>query len=244
MQGSFNLEFLVDTFFVALSGVPTALIITIVALIVASPFGFLLALTRINRIPILSQFSRIYVSFVRGTPVIVQIFIIYNSVPLVISSLFSKLHIDKNVYEVNPIWYAFIVFSLNTIAILIEIFRSSLITVSKGQLEAAQSVGLTNVQAYRRIIIPQALVVALPNICTATVNLIKATSLGYAMSLPEITLKAKVAANVGYNYVEAYIDIFLVYLIICSLTEYGFKLFERRLSSYKTTTAKGGQHYA
>ena len=113
--------------------------------------------------------------------------------------------------------------------ILIEIFRSSLITVSKGQLEAAQSVGLTNVQAYRRIIIPQALVVALPNICTATVNLIKkATSLGYAMSLPEITLKAKVAANVGYNYVEAYIDIFLVYLIICSLTEYGFKLFEKK----------------
>ena len=55
---------------------------------------------------------------------------------------------------------------------------------------------------------------ALPNICTATVNLIKATSFGYAMSLQEITLKAKVAANVGYNYVEAYIDIFLVYIIL------------------------------
>ena len=60
----------------------------------------------------------------------------------------------------------------------------------------------------------------MPNICTATVNLIKATSLGYAMSLPEITLKAKVAANVGYNYVEAYIDIFIVYLILCSVVEY------------------------
>ncbi|MDV2888226.1 amino acid ABC transporter permease, partial [Alkalihalophilus pseudofirmus] len=82
------------------------------------------------------------------------------------------------------------------------------------QLEAAYSVGLTNVQAFRRIIIPQVLVTALPNICTATVNLIKATSLGYAMSLQEITLRAKVAANVGYNYVEAYLDIFLVYLIL------------------------------
>lgn len=77
---------------------------------------------------------------------------------------------------------------------------------------------------------------ALPNICTATVNLIKATSLGYALSLQEITLKAKVAANVGYNYVEAYIDIFLVYLILCSLVEYLFKRYEKRVSRFKAVS--------
>ncbi|AXN41926.1 amino acid ABC transporter permease [Peribacillus butanolivorans] len=226
-------KFLVETFFVALSGVPTALFITIVALLVALPLGFLLALTRINQIPVLNRVAQIYVSFVRGTPVIIQIFIIYSSVPLLLASIFDKYNIEMNVYDVNPIWYAFIVFSLNTTAILIEVFRSAISTVSKGQLEAAYSVGLTNVQAFRRIIIPQTLVVALPNICTATVNLIKATSLGYALSLQEITLRAKVAANVGYNYVEAYIDIFLVYLILCSLVEYLFKLYEKRLSRYR-----------
>ncbi len=233
MSEGLNYQFLVDTFFVALSGVPIALIITIVSLLIALPLGFLLALTRINRIPVLNRFAQIYVSFVRGTPVIIQIFIIYSSVPLLLASIFEKYNINMNVYDVNPIWYAFIVFSLNTTAILIEVFRSALSTVSKGQLEAAYSVGLTNVQAFRRIIIPQTLVVALPNICTATVNLIKATSLGYAMSLQEITLRAKVAANVGYNYVEAYIDIFLVYLILCSLVEYLFKLYEKRLRRYK-----------
>ncbi|KON71177.1 amino acid ABC transporter permease [Peribacillus butanolivorans] len=226
-------KFLVETFFVALSGVPTALFITIVALLVALPLGFLLALTRINQFPVLDRVAQIYVSFVRGTPVIIQIFIIYSSVPLLLASIFEKYNIEMNVYDVNPIWYAFIVFSLNTTAILIEVFRSAISTVSKGQLEAAYSVGLTNVQAFRRIIIPQTLVVALPNICTATVNLIKATSLGYALSLQEITLRAKVAANVGYNYVEAYIDIFLVYLILCSLVEYLFKLYEKRLSRYR-----------
>ena len=102
-----------------------------------------------------------------------------------------------------------------------------------GQLEAAYSVGLTTSQAYRRIIIPQMLVSAMPNLCTATINLIKATSLGYAISLQEITLKAKVAANVGYNYLEAYIDIFIVYLILCITVEYLFKVFEKRLSRYK-----------
>jgi len=233
VSGGLNYKFLVDTFFIALSGVPIALFITIVALLFALPLGFLLALTRINRIPVLHRFAQVYVSFVRGTPIIIQIFIVYSSVPLLLSSLFTKFNIGMNVYDVNPIWYAFIVFTFNTTAVLIEVFRSALSTVNKGQLEAAQSVGLTNVQAYRRIIIPQALVVAMPNICTATVNLIKATSLGYAMSLQEITLKAKVAANVGYNYVEAYIDIFLVYLLLCSAVEYAFKLYEKRLSKYK-----------
>lgn len=232
-----DFKFLMDTFFVALSGVPTALIITIISLLIALPLGFLLALTRINQIPVLQRFAQVYVSFIRGTPVIVQIFIVYSSVPLFLTSIFEKYHIDKNVYDINPIWYAFIVFSINTTAIMIEIFRSAISTVSKGQLEAAYSVGLTNVQALRRIIIPQVLVTALPNICTATVNLIKATSLGYAMSLQEITLRAKVAANVGYNYVEAYIDIFLVYLILCSLVEYLFKRYEKRLSKYKIAHA-------
>ena len=168
---------------------------------------------------------------------IVQIFIIYNSVPLILATMFANLKININIYDVNPIWYAFIVFSFNTIAILSEVFRSALSTVSKGQLEAAQSVGLSTTQAYITIIIPQALVVALPNICTATTNLIKGTSLGYAMSLQEITLKAKVAANVGYNYIEAYIDIFLVYLIVCSIVEYAFKRFEKRMRIYKCAQA-------
>ncbi|MFD1360903.1 amino acid ABC transporter permease [Lentibacillus salinarum] len=237
MSGGLDFEFLIDTFFVALSGVPVAMIITVVSLTIALPLGFVLALTRLNKIPILNQFSRVYVSFIRGTPVIVQIFIIYNSVPILLASIFETYNIQMNVYDVNPIWYALIVFSLNATATLIEVFRSAINTVSKGQLEAAYSVGLTTVQGFRRIIIPQTLVVALPNICNATVNLIKATSLGYAMSLPEITLKAQVAANASYNYIEAYLDIFIIYLIICSLVEYAFKQFEKRLRKYQLAPA-------
>ncbi|MEQ8155216.1 MAG: amino acid ABC transporter permease [Clostridiaceae bacterium] len=232
-----NVKFLIDTFFVALSGAPAALLVTVIALAVGIPAGFFLALTRMNEVPVLKYVSQVYVSFVRGTPLIIQIFIIYNSVPIILTAIFAKYGIKINIYELNPIWYAFIVFSLNTIAILSEVFRSALGTVSKGQLEAAHSVGLTTVQAYRTVIIPQALVSALPNICTATTNLIKGTSLGYAMSLQEINLKAKVAANVSYNYIEAYIDIFLVYLIICMLVEYGFKILEKRIKIYKAVAA-------
>ncbi|WP_249661375.1 amino acid ABC transporter permease [Lysinibacillus fusiformis] len=232
-----NYQFLLETFFVALSGVPIALLVTVVALFIALPLGFLLALTRINNIPVIHHLAKIYVSFVRGTPIIIQIFIIYSSIPLMLKIIFEKYQIPYDIYKINPIWYAFIVFAFSSTAILIEVFRSALSTIEKGQLEAAYSVGLTTFQAYTRIIIPQALVVALPNICTATVNLVKATSLGYAMSLPEITLKAKVAANVGYNYVEAYLDIFIVYLILCSTVEYLFKRYEKYLSKYKAANA-------
>lgn len=231
-----NMEFLIDTFFVALSGLPIALLVTVVTLLIAIPIGFFLALSRINEIPIINSLTKVYVSFVRGTPIIIQIFVIYSILPLILSGIFEKYNIDYPIYEIHPIWYAFVIFAFNKSAILSEVFRSALKTVNRGQLEAAYAVGLTTVQGYRRIIIPQMLVSALPNLCTATVNLIKATSLGYAISLQEITLKAKVAANVGYNYLEAYIDIFIVYLILCISVEYLFKWFEKRLSKYKTVT--------
>ncbi|WP_246027634.1 amino acid ABC transporter permease [Lysinibacillus antri] len=237
MDSSLNIPFLIDTFWVALSGVPTALLVTVVAMLIAVPVAFFFALTRINNIPVISQIAKIYVSFVRGTPIIIQIFVLYSFIPIFLNSIFTKYNIDYPIYDIHPLWYAFIIFSFNTTAVLIEVFRSALGTVDRGQLEAAHSVGLTTKQAYIRIIIPQALVSALPNICTATVNLIKATSLGYAISLQEITLRAKVEANLGYNYLEAYIDIFIVYLIVCIAVEQLFKWWEKRLSRYKMASA-------
>ncbi|RIJ63262.1 amino acid ABC transporter permease [Rummeliibacillus sp. TYF005] len=233
MTSGFNGKFFIDTFFVALSGVPITLLVTIVALLISLPLSFLLAITRVHRIPVIQRITQVYVSFVRGTPILIQIFIIYSSIPLILKIIFEKYDIGFDIYKINPLWYAFIIFSFSSTALLIEVFRSALSTVDKGQLEAAHSVGLTTIQAYRRIIIPQALVVAMPNITTTTINLIKATSLGYALSLSEITLKAKVAANVGYNYVEAYLDIFIVYLILCSIVEYALKRYEKYLNKYR-----------
>ena len=228
-------QFVWEAFLIALSGIPTALIVTLVSLLIALPAGFVLALWRVNDVPVIKQVARIYVSFVRGTPIIIQIFIIYSSVPIMLNILFTKYAIDYNVYEIHPLWYAFIIFSFNTTAVLMEVFRSALHAVDQDQLEACESVGLTTFQSYIRVIIPQVIVVALPNISTATINLIKATSLGYAISLSEITLRTKVAANEGYHYLEAYIAIFIVYILLCSLVEYGFKKMEQRTGKFTGT---------
>src|SRR5699024_10406354 len=116
-----NVEFLIDAFFIALSGVPLALIVTVVSLLIALPVSFLLALTRINDILILKQLTQLYVSFVRGTPTIVQIFVIYNSIPIILNMLVDHYKLSVDVYSIHPLWYAFIIFAFNTTAILTEV---------------------------------------------------------------------------------------------------------------------------
>ncbi|MFD2115866.1 amino acid ABC transporter permease [Paenibacillus yanchengensis] len=232
-----DISFIKEALGIALSGVPITLLVTFVALLISVPIGFLFALVRLKRIPILHQLTTIYVSFVRGTPIIIQIFVLYSSIPLIINQLLTANNITFAIYDIHPLWYAFVIFSFNTAATLSEVFRGALQTVDRGQLEAAHAVGLTTKQAYRSIIIPQMLVAALPNLCTATVNLIKATSLGYAISLPEITLRTKVAANLGYHYLEAYLVIFVVYLILCLLVEQLFKWWEQYMRRHEGVSA-------
>jgi L-cystine transport system permease protein len=229
----FNVEYLVNTFFLALSGIPITLGITVIALLVATPIGFFIAIHRIYNVRIAKQLAAVYVSFIRGTPIVLQILIIYSLLPSLLNLLVKGIGWNVNVFNINPILYACIVFSLNASAGLSEIFRSALLTVNKGQLEAAYATGMTTVQAYVRILIPQALVVALPNICTLTINLIKGTSLAFLMTVQDITAIAKVQASYGYNYVESYLDIFLIYIIVCATAQLLFTLVEKHLGSYK-----------
>lgn len=229
-----DVNYMIDTFFLALGGISVTLQITIVALLVATPIAFFMAISKIYNVSIIKQIVSGYVSLIRGTPMILQILIIYSLVPSLINMIVKGLGWDFNVFDVNPIIYAYIVFSINTSAGLSEVFRSALLTVNVGQLEAAHAIGMSTIQAYRRIVIPQALVVALPNICNLTINLIKGTSLVFMMTVKDITAIAKIQAAFGYNYIESYIDIFLIYIIICSITQLLFALVEKHFGSYKS----------
>ena len=232
----FDLQFLFKTFFLLWKAVPVTFLITAVSLVAGVVLGFLIALSRIHKIKVLSQISSVFVSFIRGTPIILQIMIVYSVVPSFLNVLFVNAGSKINIFDLNPIYYAFIVFGLNNAAILSEVFRSALLTVNKGQLEAGYTSGLTYWQTYRRIIIPQALTVAVPNLCNATVGLIKNTSLAFLMTVKDITAVAKIEASYGYNYIEAYLDIFVIYIIICSVVQILFKLWEKNLAKYKGKT--------
>lgn len=116
--------------------------------------GFILAAARIFKIPVLRELAALYISFVRGTPVLVQLFVVYYGLPLLVAPL------GVNINHWSKLFFVLVTYLLNDGAFMSEIIRSSIESVPKGQREAAASVGLTTFQAYKRIIIPQAFKIA------------------------------------------------------------------------------------
>ena len=225
----FNWPYLARTFLLCLRAIPVTLEITLVSLLLALLPALLIALCRLHKVRVLDFLCRVFVSFIRGTPIVLQILIVYSLCPSLLNAFVKGLGLSVNVFDINPIIYAFTVFGINSTAVLSECFRSAIASVDKGQMEAALSVGESPVRAFLRIILPQAAVSALPNLCTLTIILIKNTSLAFMMTVREITGVAKIQAAYGYNYVESYIDIFVIYIAVCLAVELVFRRIERRV---------------
>lgn len=223
-----DLNYIVNTFLVTLKGIPVTLIIMAVAILLSFIPALLLALGQIYKVWGVRTFSVIYLAFIRATPPILLILFFYSLFPSLLNQIFKSLGSQVDVFKFNPLYYAFIIYSLMTIGSLSEILRSAILTVDKGQLEAAQAIGLTNFQAYRRIVFPQALRSALPNLANLVINLVKGTSLVFVMTVKDITALAKIEASHSYQYSESYLVIFVIYLIICGLIQWIFRGFEKR----------------
>ncbi|MDR0921570.1 MAG: amino acid ABC transporter permease [Lactobacillales bacterium] len=221
-----DIAYIIQTFFLTLRGVPVTLLITGVALVFATPVAFFWALARVYKVPFFSQLAALYTSIIRATPLILLILVFYSAIPSSLNQLFKSLGSSIDVFKFNPLIYACLVFVLTTVGSLSEVFRSAIQTVNVGQLEAAWSSGLTTPQAYRRIIIPQALVSALPNICNLTIAIVKGTSLVFVMTVKDITAIAKVEAAYGYHYTESYLVIFIIYILLCSVIQFAFTRLE------------------
>ncbi len=223
-----DLNYIVNTFLVTLKGIPVTLIIMVVAILLSFIPALLLALGQIYKVRGVRTFSVVYLAFIRATPPILLILFFYSLFPSLLNQIFKSLGSQVDVFKFNPLYYAFIIYSLMTTGSLSEILRSAILTVDKGQLEAAQAIGLTNFQAYRRIVFPQALRSALPNLANLVINLVKGTSLVFVMTVKDITALAKVEASHSYQYSESYLVIFVIYLIICGLIQWIFRSLEKR----------------
>lgn len=223
-----DLNYIVNTFLVTLKGIPITLTIMAVAILLSFIPALLLALGQIYKVRGVRTFSVVYLAFIRATPPILLILFFYSLFPSLLNQIFKNLGSQVDVFKFNPLYYAFIIYSLMTTGSLSEILRSAILTVDKGQLEAAQAIGLTNFQAYRRIVFPQALRSALPNLANLVINLVKGTSLVFVMTVKDITALAKIEASHSYQYSESYLVIFVIYLIICGLIQWMFRGLEKR----------------
>lgn len=225
-----DINYIIETFVKTLAGVPVTLAIMIVALLLSFFPALFLALGQIYQVRGVKSFSVVYLAFIRATPPILLILFFYSLFPSLLNQFFKNIGSSIDVFSFNPLYYAFIIYSLMTTGTLSEILRSALLTVDKGQLEAAQAIGLTTRQAYVRIVFPQALRSALPNICNLVINIVKGTSLVFVMTIKDITAIARVEASYGYQYFESYLVIFILYLIICGLIQLGFRVLEKKWS--------------
>ena len=223
-----DFSYIFHTFLLSLKGVPVTLVIMIVSILLSFLPALFLALGRIYKVKGVTTYSIVYLAFIRATPPILLILFFYSLLPSVLNTILKSSGLD--IFKLNPIYYAFIIFSLMTTGSLSEILRSAILTVDKGQLEAAQSIGLTTTQSYLRIIFPQALRFALPNLCNLVINIVKGTSLVFVMTVKDITAIAKVEAAHGYQYFESYLVIFIIYIIICGLIQWSFSTLEKRFS--------------
>ena len=229
-----DLDFMQETFLLVWQGAGVTISLTALSLLLAAPVAFYFAVLRVRGARLGGWLVRGYVSFVRGTPLILQILLLYSLLPSIVNEIVRDLGLDINIFEaVDPFYYAVFIFTINTIALLTEAFRAALLAIPKGQLEAGLAGGLTAFQTYLHVILPQALVVALPSIANITVNLIKGTSLAFLMTVKDIMAVGKIAASYGYNYIEAYLDVFVVYLVLCTIVQLLFAAAERRVGAFR-----------
>ena len=229
-----DLDFMQETLLLVWQGAGVTLSLTALSLLLAAPVAFYFAVLRVRGARLGGRLVHGYVSFVRGTPLILQILLLYSLLPSIVNEIVRDLGLDINVFEaVDPFYYAVFIFTINTIALLTEAFRAALLAIPKGQLEAGLAGGLTAFQTYLHVILPQALVVALPSIANITVNLIKGTSLAFLMTVKDIMAVGKIAASYGYNYIEAYLDVFIVYLVLCTIVQLLFAAAEQRVGAFR-----------
>ncbi|GHT77651.1 amino acid ABC transporter permease [Spirochaetia bacterium] len=215
------------------TGIPVSISIAGIAFVLGVCIGLAVALVRIHRIPVLYQLCGVYTSFARGTPLLAQIFLCYYGFPLVLRYLNSIYEWQLDISSIPAIVFMYYCFSLNVGAYLSESIRAALLSVPRGQIEAASSLGMTDSQAFMRITLPQAALVALPNMGNTFIALLKDTSLAFAASVPEIIGQAKITAARSSNFLEAYIVAALLYWIICIFLERILALSERRLRRHE-----------
>ncbi|MDN7242534.1 amino acid ABC transporter permease [Planococcus sp. N028] len=235
MENLLDINFLIESFPAIISRLPITIGIAVGSLILSLFIGVVTALIKIYRVPVLRVISSIYVSFIRGTPLLVQIYLVFYGIPKIIYYLqiqYGWLQ-SADVNSIPPEVYALLAFSVNLGAYLSETIRSAIESVDRGQFEAAKSIGMTPAQMMLKIIFPQALAVAIPNLGNMFISTIKDTSLVFIIGVVDIMGEAKILGSRGLAFFEVYIAVSIVYWILCIAVERLLVTIEKRARRYE-----------
>jgi cystine transport system permease protein len=200
----------------ALTGtIPLALVSFALGLVLA----LVVALMRLSRVRLVSGIARAYVSVIRGTPLLVQLFVIFFGLPSV-------------GVTISPWPSAIIAFTLNVGGYAAEVIRAAIQSVPKGQWEAAHMIGMSHRLALRRIILPQAARVSVPPLSNTFISLVKDTSLASLILVSEMFRQAQQIAAFSNKYLAVYIEAAVIYWVVCLVLSSGQSVLEKRLDRY------------
>ncbi|AFP31480.1 amino acid ABC transporter permease [Marinobacter sp. BSs20148] len=215
-----NVEYMLGLVPVLLGYLPLTLQLAGAAMVMALILACVFAVVRVLGIPVLNQLTIVFISFFRGTPLLVQLFLFYYGLP----QLFSVLTV------IDGVTATIMGLTLHFSAYMAESIRAAIIGVDRSQTEAALSIGMTNSQLMRRIILPQATRVALPTLMNYFIDMIKATSLAFTLGVTELMGATQKEASGSFLYFEAFIVAAVMYWIVVEILSQLQKYLEIRLN--------------
>lgn len=215
---------------------PLTLFMTFTPVCLGILIGIIVAFVRLKQLKILAPLLNFYVSFFRGTPIIMHIMLIYFGIPIVVDAMAQALNLDFQSNTIPILFLVLLALTLSAGAYASEIIRSGILGVPQGQLEAAYAVGLTFSQAMRRLILPQAFSQSIPNFTNVFIGFLHATSLAFFVSIKELTGAANIVASVNLKFLEAFIAVGLIYWGVSIVVEWFAHQIEKRVTAY----SKGG----
>ncbi|MBX4954528.1 ABC transporter permease [Rhizobium lentis] len=230
-------QFLNETFVSLVAAIPLTIELAVTSICLGAILALLLALARLSGVAALDWFARLYVFIFRGTPLLVQIFLIYYGLgqfPAVRHSVFWPFLRD-------PYWCAVLALTLNTAAYASEIIRGGLLSVPHGQIEAARACGMHRFLMFRRIVLPLAIRQALPAYGNEMISMVKATSLASIITLMEVTGVAAKIISETYRAIEVFVVSGAIYLALNFLLTRLIQFAEYRLSPHLRAPVPGSR---
>ena len=202
--------------------IPYTLWLGCIAFAIAFVLGLILEICYTSKNVIIRKIAGLYISYLRSTPYITQLFIFYFGLPQIIPAM-------RNVVGATAL---VITIAMNSAAFIAEVIRGGLLAVDRGQREAALSIGLSPINVYKEIILPQAFVAAFPSLGNSFIMMIKNTAIGFTIGVVDILAQAKILAASSLNFFEAYISVGVVYWIILVLIDKLLKYIESKICRY------------
>jgi len=227
MGEPFDISYVFEYIVKLLPTLKVTLLIVVSSIVLGLGVGFIVALPQLYKIPVLRRFSQVYLSFFRGTPILIQLFLFYYGLPEILKIF------QLDVAKVPALYFVILTYALHSGAYIAEMIRAAVGAVDRGQVEAAYAVGMTGFQAFTRIVLPQAMAIALPVFSNLVIANLKDTSLAFSLGIMELTGKSQTLAVMSRHFLETYVSLAIIYFVMSIGIEKLLLFVERRLLKHE-----------